>query len=353
MRNLDEFLNLDEFEPVARRKMEPGAFDYYAGGAADEHTMRENQAAFSRRQLRPSIFVDVSNIDTATTFLGSDVALPVGLAPAAVHKLAHPDGELASARAARDAGVLMCLSTLSNYSIEEVAAASDAPKWFQLYVHSDHDIAVDLVKRAEAAGYRTIVVTADLPVPGYRERELRSGFILPDDAQPGNYSGYAADEELMEVIDRLVDAGLTWDDLEWIAGASSLPIVVKGILTGEDARLAVEHGAAGVVVSNHGGRQLDRTAPAVDALEEVVQAVGGRAEVYLDGGVRRGTDVVVALALGARGVFIGRPYLYGLAAAGQAGVGRVLELIGAEITTAMGLLGTPRLEAIERRFVAP
>jgi 4-hydroxymandelate oxidase len=392
---LEHFLNLNEFEPEARALMEPGAFHYVAGGAADEVTVRVNRAAFERFSFRPRVFVDVSTVDPSTSFLGKAVSMPVGLAPAALQKVAHPEGEVAAASAAAGAGVPYVLSTLASCSIEEVAAAADEalarrgeaagrageggdfeghedpleqepwtipdpradssdfawgshPQWFQLYVHKDHGVAVDMVKRAEAAGYAAVCVTADLPVPGYRERELRSRFEPPPYAQPANFGAYARGREMSDMVTGLHDQSLTWDDLSWIRDASHLPLVVKGILSPEDASLAVEYGAAGIVVSNHGGRQLDQSPASIDALEEAVDAVGGRAEVYLDSGVRRGTDVIIAIAIGASGVFIGRPFLYGLAVGGRAGVMRVLELLRIEIEVGMQLLGVTRIDQIDR-----
>jgi (S)-2-hydroxy-acid oxidase len=350
--DLERILNLNQFEPYAREKMKPYAFDYYFGGAADEVTMRSNLDAWNRYSLRPRVFVDVTSVDISSSMLGVEVSMPVGFAPTAVHKLAHPDGELASARASGDAGVVMCLSTLSSYSIEEVARQSDSPHWFQLYVHKERDLSVDLVQRAVASGYSGIVVTADLPVPGYRERELAQDLTMPDDAKPANFPNTATDEEFNDYLINLHDQSLTWEDLAWIRDAAGdVPVVVKGILTKEDAVLAREHGAAGIIVSNHGGRQLDRSPAAIDVLEEIVQAAGGGCEVYLDGGVRRGTDVVIALALGAQGVFMGRPLLYALATAGEEGVSRALELMRAEIVNAMTLLGVSRVDEITRAHI--
>lgn len=349
--NFDEILRLDDFEPHARDAMDPSAFDYYAGGAADEATLHDNVAAFGRRKLRPRVLVDVTSTDTATTMLQTAVSMPVALAPTALHKLAHPEGEVAVARAAGAAGVLMHAATLSSCSIEEIAAAAQGPKWFQLYVDRDRAVSEDLVRRAAVSGYRAVVVTADLPVPGYRERELRSHFVAPDDAAPRNFRSAAVGEELLGYLAHQIDGGLTWSDVEWLRGLSELPVVVKGVLTAEDAQLAVEHGAAGIVVSNHGGRQLDRSPASLDVLEEVVDAVQGEIEIYLDGGVRRGTDVLIALALGAHAVLIGRPYLWALAAGGEAGVARALELMRAELINAMALLGVTRPDQVTRAHV--
>lgn len=351
--DLERILNLSEFEAPARENMAPFAFDYYMGGASDEVTLRANIEAFGRLALRPRVFVDVSSVDPATTMLGAPVSIPVAFAPTALHKLAHPDGEVASALACNEAGALMCLSTLSSVSIEDVAEVSTGPRWFQLYVHKERAVAIDLVQRAVASGYSAVVVTADLPVPGYREREYRHDLTIPDDARPMNFGNTATEHEFNDYLVGLHDQSLTWDDLGWMRDAAGdVPLVLKGILTAEDAILAVEHGVQGIMVSNHGGRQLDRSPATIDVLEEIVQAVGGRAEVYLDGGVRRGADVLVALGLGARAVFIGRPLLYALATAGEAGVARALELIRAEIENSMALLGTPRIADIHRSHVA-
>ncbi|MGH2790910.1 MAG: alpha-hydroxy acid oxidase [Actinomycetota bacterium] len=351
--DLERILNLNEFEEPARANMAPFAFDYFVGGASDEVTLRANIDAFGRFALRPRVFVDVSSIDPATTMLGAPVSIPVAFAPTALHKLAHPDGEIASTLACNDAGALMCLSTLSSVSIEDVAEASTGPRWFQLYVHKERDVATDLVQRAVASGYSAIVVTVDLPVPGYREREYRQDFTTPDDARPVNFDNTMTEEEFNHYLVGLQDQALTWDDLEWMReAAGGVPLVLKGILTAEDAVLAVEHGVEGIMVSNHGGRQLDRAPAALDVLEEVAQAVGDRAEVYLDGGVRRGADVLIALGLGARAVFIGRPLLYALATAGEAGVGRALELMRTEIENSMALLGTPTIADIHRSHVS-
>jgi isopentenyl diphosphate isomerase/L-lactate dehydrogenase-like FMN-dependent dehydrogenase len=345
--DLERILNLNQFEEYARKQMEPFAFAYYCGGAGDEITMRRNLDAWKQFSLRPRVFVDISFVDISSSMLGTPVAMPVGFAPTALHKLAHPDGELASARATAEAGALICLSTLSTYSIEEVAKSSEGPRWFQLYVHKDRALAIELVQRAVANGYSGIVVTADLPVPGYREREFAHDLTVPEDAKPANFPNTATEEEFNDYLDHLHDRSLTWDDLSWIRDAAGeVPLLVKGILTGEDAVLASEHGAGGIIVSNHGGRQLDRSPAPIDVLDEIVQAAAGECEVFIDGGVRRGVDVVIALALGAKGVFIGRPFLYALAAAGEEGVGRALHLLKDEIANAMTLLGATRVSEI-------
>jgi isopentenyl diphosphate isomerase/L-lactate dehydrogenase-like FMN-dependent dehydrogenase len=349
--DIETVFDLSGFEPLARRRMAPDAFDYYAGGAMDESTLRESVSAFSRWRLRPRVLKDVSKIDMTAEVLATSTSLPVGLGPTALQGLADPEGEIATARAAAEAGVIFCLSTLGSHTIEEVGAASHGRKWFQLYVGQDRNVSRSLVARAEAAGFEALVVTVDLPVVGYRERDLRNRFTVTSELY-GNLA--ATDPEgrpFHEVVGSVSDPSLSWADLAWVRQVTALPLVIKGILTSEDARLAVEHGVDAIVVSNHGGRQLDRAITSLDALEEVAQAVGGRAEIYLDGGVRRGTDVVTALALGARSVFIGRPYLWALAAGGRAGVARALELIAAEIENSMALLGTRNLAEITRAHV--
>jgi isopentenyl diphosphate isomerase/L-lactate dehydrogenase-like FMN-dependent dehydrogenase len=355
-------VNLADFESLAADRMERAAFDYVAGGAGDELTLADNIAAWRRWQLLPRVLRDVSAIDTSTTWLGTAVAAPFGIAPMAFQHFAYPDAELATARAAAPAGVVFCLSTMSSRSIEEVAAAVEdvdggrGPRWFQLYVHRDRGVSAELVRRAESAGYGAVVVTVDLPVGGRRERDIRNSLAYPQVF--GNFGGpLRADEEadeapsLAAVVGGFNDGLLSWSDLAWLRGLSDLPLVIKGILAADDARLAVEHGAAAVVVSNHGGRQLDRTPAAIDVLPDIVEAVDGRAEVYLDGGVRRGIDVLTALALGARGVFVGRPIFFALAAGGEAGVSRALQLLAAETEDDMTLLGARTIGEIGRQQV--
>jgi isopentenyl diphosphate isomerase/L-lactate dehydrogenase-like FMN-dependent dehydrogenase len=353
---LAEFITLADFEPAARANMTASALAYCAGGAADEITLRDNVAAFRKRKLRPRVLVDLSSIDTSTSFLGTEVSVPVGLAPAALNKLAHPDGEAAAARAAAAADVLFCISTLASCSLEEVGEAG-GPRWFQLYLNRDRGLSAEMVKRAAANGYSALVLTVDLPVVGYRDREFKDqqpieladlGNLRDLESLQGIGEGAT---DLSTLVGTIHDVSLTWRDLEWLRGLSDMPLVIKGILTPEDARLAVENGADGVIVSNHGGRQLDHAPATIDVLEDVVAAVNGGAEVFLDGGVRRGTDVLIALALGARGVFIGRPYLYALATAGEAGVARALEIMTAEIFNAMSLLGVRSVSELTRAHV--
>ena len=341
--DLDRIVSLGQLEDRARGTLTEPAFDYVAGGSWDEITLRDNIAAFQRRRLRPRVLSGVTQVDLATTLLGRPAPTPLAVAPMAQHGFCHPEGELPAARAAAAAGWTFTPSTLSTRSLEEVAdAGTGGPggQWFQLYVQRDLGFSRSLVERAERAGYEAVVFTVDLPVLGYRDRDLR-GTGLP--LHYGNFPSPAAGDS------RTIARGhppLTWDHGDEVRGWSGLPLVVKGILTGEDACRAVDHGAAGIVVSNHGGRQLDRTPAAIDALPEIVTAVSGAAEVYLDGGVRRGLDVVTALALGARAVFVGRPILYALAVGGEAGVTRALEILRVETERAMILLGAASVDAL-------
>ncbi len=339
---------------MAEERLDPGSFGYFAGGANDEWTMRENRAAFERWVLRPRMLVDVSEVTTATSVLGTDVSMPLLVAPTAFQRMAHPDGELAMARGAAAAGTVMCLSTLATATIEDVAEASaNGARWFQLYWSSDRGVVRDLLDRAAACGFTALVLTGDLPELGRRERDLRTGFEIPEEIPVPIFLALAESVGAISPTDInwAVDRSLTWRDLEWLRSVSSLPLLVKGILTAEDALLAVESGAEGVVVSNHGGRQLDGVAAALDALPEVVDAVGDRAAVFMDSGIRRGTDVVKALALGAEAVLAGRAPLWGLATGGAEGVQAVLELLREEIALALALCGCASPEAVSRAHV--
>ena len=352
-------VSLADFEPMARLAMDPSAFDYVAGGAWDEVTLLENEGAWRRHRLRPRVLVDVSRIDPSTTMLGQATSLPLAIAPMAAHGLAHPDAEAATARAAAVAGVPFILSTMSTCSMEEVAkAAPDGVRWFQLYTQADPGRTRELVQRAEAAGYSAIVLTVDLPLLGYRERERRSGFDLV--GPHGNFGttnaathagGRHADG--FAVLEEQILTGLSWDDLATIRGWSSLPLVLKGVMTGEDAKLAHDHGADAIIVSNHGGRQLDRVPAAIDVLAEVVAAVGGQTEIWVDGGVRRGLDLAIARAMGARGVLVGKPILWALAAGGQTGVERALDILREEFEISLALLGAPTPDDLTATHLAP
>lgn len=342
-------LNLFEYEAAARERLSPDAYDYYAGGADDELTLHANHTAYRRWLLRPRVLVDVSRVDTRITLLGHELELPVLLAPTAFQRLAHDDGETASARAARAAGTLLVASTLATTPVEEIGRAG-RPFWFQLYVYRDRAISLDLVQRARAAGATALVLTVTLPVQGNRERDARNGFRLPPGLEMANFTGLqqsrmpgATGSGLDAFIAEQFDASLTWEAVDWLRSVSGMPVLVKGVVAPEDAALAVEHGAAGIIVSNHGGRQLDTGIPTAWALPDVVAAVAGEVPVLVDGGIRRGTDVLKALALGASAVLIGRPYLWGLAVNGQAGVEHVLALLRRELERALALVGRPRI----------
>jgi isopentenyl diphosphate isomerase/L-lactate dehydrogenase-like FMN-dependent dehydrogenase len=339
---------------VAAPVLDPGAFGYFAGGAGDELTLRDNVGAFSRWRLRPRVLVDVGGVTTATTVLGREVSMPLLVAPTAFQRLAHPDGEVATARAAAEVGTVMCQSTLSSVTPAELAAAApDARLWFQLYWSSDRGFTAELLAAVAEAGFEAVLFTVDFPAAGRRERDLRAAFTLPEDLATPNIPGSLRRRDFHAALGEIVDPTLTWRDLEWLREACSLPILLKGILSAEDAVLAAEHGAAGVIVSNHGGRQLDGVAAALDALPEVVEAVGDRVEVLLDGGVRRGTDVLKALALGARAVLVGRPPVWGLAVGGEQGVREVLELLRAEIALGLTQLGCRSPAEVTRAHVRP
>ena len=336
-------MDLAELEQRARRTLDPAAYDYYAGGADDELTLADNVAAWRRLRLRYRVLRDVGSVTAATTVLGTPITAPVLVAPTAYQRLADDEGEAATARGARAAGTVMVASTLATVSLEDVAAAApDAPRWFQLYVRRDRGWTAELVARAVAAGYRALVLTVDLPVLGFRRRDERNRFSLPvglEMANMGSAVPVVDGSGLQAYAAAELEPSLTFDDLGWLRSLCDLPVVVKGVVRGDDAAACVAAGAAAVAVSNHGGRQLDSAIATADALPEVVEAVDGRAEVYVDGGVRGGTDVVKALALGARAVLVGRPVLWGLATAGAQGVTAVLEGFAEETVRAFALCG--------------
>jgi isopentenyl diphosphate isomerase/L-lactate dehydrogenase-like FMN-dependent dehydrogenase len=352
---MDDLLNVCDYERRAAELLPPGPLAYFAAGAGDEWTLRENVAAYRRWTLRPRVLRDVETVSTAATVLGTDVAMPILVAPMAYQRLAHPDGELAMARAAAKAGTVMCVSTASTASPAEIAAAApDAPRWFQVYVFRDRELTRDWVERARDEGYRALVLTADTPYLGRRERDVRTGWKIPEDLDVHAVAAALGSMQSMTVADQfgIFSPSVSWRDIEQLATWSALPVLVKGVHTAEDALLAVEHGAAGVIVSNHGGRQLDGVAATLDALPEVVEAVAGRLAVLLDGGIRRGIDVVTALALGADAVLAGRAVLWGLAVDGEAGAARVLELLREELWLALALSGCCSPGEVTRAHVA-
>jgi 4-hydroxymandelate oxidase len=358
--SLPDCVTIDDWEALAKTKLSAMAYDYYRSGADDEHTLRRNRETYARFEIWYRTLVDVAAPNVATRVLGTDLSSPILVAPTAYHRLANPEGEPATARAAAAVGSLYCASTLATTALEDVAAAAPgAPQWFQLYVHKDREFTASLIDRAKAARYRAIAVTVDTPVLGRRCADVRNGFGLPEGMVMANLVrilppdlGVGAGSELARFVASRHDAAFTWKDLEWIAArAAPLPVVVKGIARSDDAARALDHGAQAIWISNHGGRQLDYAPATIDVLPEVVRAVGDRAEVYIDGGIRSGTQALIALALGARAVFVGRPVLWGLAANGEAGVKSVLSLLHAELVRAMQLAGCADLAATREDLV--
>jgi 4-hydroxymandelate oxidase len=353
--------NLFEYESQAAEKLSTMAWDYYASGAWDEVTLRDNRAAFERVRLRPRMLVDVSQRDLSLTLLGRSLSMPILIAPMAFQCLAHAEGELATAIAAARLGTIMVLSTLSTVSLEDVATVAaqqvsgKAGQWFQLYVHRDRGLTKALVQRAHDAGYTALCLTVDAPLLGRRERDRQNQFALPPGLELANLATLtdqqlpqrARESGLFAYFIEQMNPALTWDDVEWLRSLSPLPLVIKGILRGDDATRAVQVGAKAIIVSNHGGRQLDGAIASIQALEEVVQAVNGAADVLLDGGIRRGTDILKAIALGAKAVLVGRPVLWGLTLGGAVGVQQVLELLRDELSLAMALSGCAQLSDID------
>ena len=373
--------NIWEIREAARRRLPPPLFDFLEGGGEDEWTLRRNIAAFDRWNLLPRTLVDVATIDTKTTVLGHAIDWPVMLGPTGMSRVFHNDGEMAIARAAAKAGTVYTLSTMSTFSMEEVGAATAAPKWFQIYCLRDRELTRDFLGRAKAAGYTGLMVTVDVPVPANRERDRRSGMTIPPKltfsstlksaTRPGWVFDYLVNKPpvlsnvvhksavgsseavpLHEQIHRLFDPSVTWTDLEWMVSQWDGPLIIKGILHPEDARTAAKIGAKAVLISNHGGRQLDGATSSLDALPRIADAVGNDIDLLLDGGIRRGTHVLKAMALGAKACLIGRAYLYGLCAGGEAGVSRSLTILRSEISRDMALMGARNISEVTRDRVA-
>jgi isopentenyl diphosphate isomerase/L-lactate dehydrogenase-like FMN-dependent dehydrogenase len=380
MSGLARAFTIDDLRRLARRRLPRAVFDFVEGGAGDEQTVVRNRAAFDRLLFQPKVLVDVSKREQTTVVFGDRIETPVLLSPTGMAGLCWPKGEVAAARAAHEAGTIYTLSTHSSCSIEEVAAEAPGPLWFQLYVWQNRDLTRSFVERARAAGYRALLLTVDVPVISRRERDLRNGFTVPPRLTVRNVvdtlrrvgwmrrvlfgprltlanlvgaPGAPRTDivTLAGVANRQVDPSIAWADLVWFRSLWSGPLLLKGVLTAADARRAAEHGVDGLVVSNHGGRQLDGAPATVEALPEIVDAVGRRIDVLLDGGVRRGADVVRALALGARAVMVGRPYLYGLAAGGPAGVRQAIETLAREVDHVLALVGVPRVGDLDRTLV--
>lgn len=354
---METLLTLDDAERLAEAAITPEAWSYIVGGAGDERTLRWNREAFSKFRLRYRVLVDVSSVTTETTVLGTPVSMPVLVAPMAFHQIAHEEGELATAKGAAEAGTLMCVSTVATATPADIAAAApDAPRWLQIYVFQDRGVSDEVIAQALESGFSSLVLTADLPVYGIRHREVRTGFEAPEEDVPAIVAARergAPHGGHHSLDDDLLESSLEWDYVSELVERWKVPVLVKGLVTAEDAILACEHGAAGVVVSNHGGRQLDGAIASLEALPEVVEAVGDRAEVYLDGGVRRGPDVVMALALGARAVLVGRPVMHGLALGGATGVAQVLEILREETENALALLGCRSPAEVTAAHVKP
>ena len=357
----DEAYSLFDFEPLAKAKMSHAAWEYVNGAAADEITVRWNREGFNRIRLMPRALVDVSKLDCRVNLLGQEMPFPILLAPTASHKATHPDGELATARAAGSCGATMVLSTLSNTSVEEVVRATKSPVWFQLYVQHDREFTRELVKRAVAAGCKALCLTVDTPISGARNREQRAKLALPPGVGYPQLTGLKIPDDPSlhlarlesSIFSSLLSADLTWKEVAWLQSFAGVPLLLKGILNPADADRAVKEGVAGIIVSNHGGRNLDTAPATIDALPGVAEKVAGRIPILMDGGIRRGTDVLKALALGATAVQIGRPYVYGLGAAGEAGVARVLRILQQEFEMAMALIGRPRIRDIDRSVLWP
>jgi len=374
-------INIHDLRQVAQRRLPPVVFDYLDGGAEGEVTLRENCRVFEDVTFRPRQAVAISNIDLSTQVLGQSLSFPAILAPVGYSRLMHPAGEVAASAAAGAAGTIYTLSTISGHKLEDVRAASKGPVWYQLYLLGGREAAEAGIERARRAGYSVLVVTIDTAVAGMRERDPRNGMkellggslfakipLVPQFlSHPGWLMSFLLDGgvpklenivipgqgpmELIDVSAALARAVVTWSDLTWIRKVWGGPIVVKGILTGDDAKRAVDEGAAGVIVSNHGGRQLDSVSPTLRALPEVVAAVGSRTEVLMDGGIRRGSDIVKAICLGARAVLVGRAYAYGMAAAGQAGATRALQILREDVERTLRLLGCPSISQLDASYV--
>src|SRR5437762_2326918 len=356
----DLLLSVADYARAARAKVPKDVLDYFEGGALDEITLRENTAGWERLKLYYRVLAGVGERDMSTTMLGQSISMPIVVAPTAFHRLACEAGEVAAAQAAKAAGTLFILSSLSNTAMEKVFAQAASPKWFQLYIYKDREITRELVQRAEAAGAEAIVLTVDAPGLGTRERDVRNNFQLPDGLNVENLAPLGkgkfpkvSGSGLAAYVRDNFKSDLGFDDLDWLCGCTRLPVVVKGVCRGDDARCAAEHGAKAVVVSNHGGRQLDTAPGPCEVLPQVVDAVADRCEIYVDGGIRRGSDVLKAIALGARAVLMGRPILWGLAVNGEQGARHVLEILKRELDEAMLLCGCTRLKDIGSWVLEP
>lgn len=351
-----DVMNIFELEQLAKERLPQMAYDYYRSGAWDETTLKANRESYEKYKIHYKVLVDVQHRDLSTTVFGHQVAFPILIAPTAFHKLAHPEGELATARAAVASNTLMTMSSLSNTLIEEVSVAANRNFWFQLYINKDRGFKRELVARATAAGAKALVVTVDTPLWGRREREIRNGFHLPEGLSainlvPSDKDGVKKGNSgagLGQSFAWMLDATLQWKDLDWLASITHIPVVIKGVCRPDDAKISISHGVKGIVVSNHGGRQMDSAPATIDVLSPIVDAVGDQVTVLMDGGIRRGLDAMKALAMGAKAVLVGRPVLWGLAAGGQQGVEKALSLLRDELDLAMALSGCRTLQDLNR-----
>ncbi len=380
MSQIDKCFNIEDFRALAKKRLPRMIFDYLDGGSDDEITLGRNRSSFAKYQLMPRALVDVGSVDLSTTILGQKIDLPILLAPTGQTRMFHHSGEGAALRSAAKANSIYALSSLSSISIEEAAAASTGPKWFQIYVWRDREIIKEFMARCRKNNYQALCLTVDLPVHGNREKDLRNGLTFPasltartmmdvlrhpawlyhyltgEKIELGNLAGSSTvklpdDGNLMDYVAKQFDPAVDWNDAAWMIEQWGGPFLIKGIVNAEDARCAVDIGASGIIISNHGGRQLDFMPPPIEVLPQIVKAVAGRAEILIDSGVRRGSDVIKALALGADAVMIGRPYLYALAAGGEAGVNRMFGLLRAELARDMALLGCTKISDLNPDFI--
>jgi isopentenyl diphosphate isomerase/L-lactate dehydrogenase-like FMN-dependent dehydrogenase len=348
-----DFLNLKELEQLAAEKLSAMSYDYFRSGSWDEQTLKSNHSEFEKIRISYRVLRDVSVRDTGTKIFDQELSFPLVIAPTAFHKLAHIDGELATAHAAKNSGVPMTISSLSTTSIEDIAGSSGADFWFQLYVNKDREFTRQMVQRAEAAGCKALVVTVDTPVWGVRERDQKNGFHLPEGLSAVNLNGAAANGHLAKdgkgmggAFGWMLDAALTWKDIEWLCSLTKMPVLLKGICRADDALMAIDHGAGGIIISNHGGRQLDGAPATIEVLPFVAEAINKKIPILVDGGIRRGADILKSIALGANAVLIGRPVIWGLAAGGQQGVEKILAIIKNEFDLSMALAGCRNISEI-------
>ena len=375
--------NVEDYRGLAHKRLPRAVIDFIEGGAEDEITISRNRDSFENIHIIPRILTDVSVRDISTTILGTPVSSPIVLCPVGLATLAHPLGEVAAGIAAANKGIISTYSSSSSWNLEDIAAASSGVKWFQLYIWKDRKLTAEIVERARKSGYQALVLTVDVPISARRERDLRNGFTIPPRPRinqigdlvqhfgwfyaqlkseitghkmsMGNFTpenvGMRTRLKMLEVVNELFDPSITWSDVAWLKSIWNGPIVIKGIMTPEDAKLAIKAGADAIWISNHGGRQLDGVSGTIEVLPEIAKAVKGKAEIYLDGGVRRGSDIVKAIALGANACMIGRPYMYGLAANGAAGVESIIGILEIEMDATMALMGRPTIASLDSSAV--